>query len=303
MLNKNKKKVLAIVVTYNRKQLLKESINALLNQDYKQCEILIIDNASTDGTKEYIKEELENKKIKYFNTGKNLGGAGGFNYGIKEACKLECDFMWIMDDDCIVHKDSLTELLKADEALKGNYGFLSSKVLWKDNSICIMNRQKKNICKWLKDFDTNFQKIELASFVSFFIKKDIVIKYGLPIKDFFIWTDDWEYSRRISRKEKCYFISSSVVTHKCKENIGASIASVDDRLERFKYLYRNDCVLYRGEGIKGYILFNIRLLLHKYKVMKSNKEDKKSRIEIINNAVKEGKKFYPEIEYVDNIKR
>ena len=293
------KKVIAIIVTYNRKELLKESIEAILNQDYNNCIPLIIDNASTDGTYDYLKEFVDENKIIYKNTGSNLGGAGGFNYGMKEAYKLGCDFMWIMDDDCIAHKDTLTEFLKADEKLNGEYGFLSSKVLWKDNSICLMNKQKKTFSRWLKDFETNYQKIALGSFVSFFVKSSTVKKYGLPIKDFFIWSDDWEYSRRISRNEKCYFISSSIVTHKCKENIGASIASVDgDRLDRFKYLYRNDCVLYRGEGIKGKILLEIRLLLHKARILKSDKKDKKIRIKIINDAVKEGKKFYPEIEKV-----
>lgn len=293
------KKVIAVIVTYNRKKLLKESIEAILNQDYDNCITLIIDNASTDGTYDYIKEFVDGNKIIYKNTGSNLGGAGGFNYGMKEAYKLGCDFMWIMDDDCIAHKDTLTEFLKADEKLNGKYGFLSSKVLWEDNSICLMNKQKKTFSTWLKDFDTNYQEIALGSFVSFFVKSSTVKKYGLPIKDFFIWSDDWEYSRRISRNEKCYFISSSIVTHKCKENIGASIASVDeDRLDRFKYLYRNDCVLYRGEGIKGKILLEIRLLLHKARILKSDKKDKKIRIKIINDAVKEGKKFYPEIEKV-----
>lgn len=296
----SKKKVIAVVVTYNRKELLKECINALLKQDYSNCDILVVDNASTDGTKEYIKKELENKKVHYSNTGANLGGAGGFNYGIKEAYKMGCDFVWIMDDDCIVNKDSLTKLIDADKELNGEYGFLSSKVLWKDRSICIMNIQKRTMTKWLKDFEKNYQSIVLASFVSLFIKKEVIEEFGLPIKDFFIWTDDWEYTRRISRKKKCYYISDSIVTHKSKENIGASIATVDDRLERFKYLYRNDCVLYRGEGIRGWILFKLRLILHKYRILKSNKTDKNERIHIINNAVKEGKKFYPEIEYVNN---
>ena len=293
----NNKKVVSVIVTYNRKELLKECINALLNQNYDNCDILVVDNASTDGTKEYIKKELQNKKVHYSNTGANLGGAGGFNYGIKEAYKLGCDFIWIMDDDCIVHNDSLTELLKADKELNGNYGFLSSKVLWKDNSICKMNIQKITMTKWLKDYDKNYQSIVLASFVSLFIKRDIVEEFGLPIKEFFIWTDDWEYTRRISRKKKCYYISSSVVTHKSKENVGASIATVDDRLERFNYLYRNDCVLYRGEGIKGWFLLKIRLILHKLRILRSDKKDKKERINIINNAIKEGKKFFPKIEF------
>lgn len=294
----NNKRVVAVIVTYNRKELLKECINALLTQNYNNCDILVVDNASTDGTKEFIKNELKNKKVYYSNTGLNLGGAGGFNYGIKKAYEMGYDFFWVMDDDCIVHNDSLTKLLDADIKLNGEYGFLSSKVLWKDNSVCKMNIQKTKMTEWLKDFNKNYQSIVLASFVSLFIKRETVEAFGLPIKDFFIWTDDWEYTRRISRKKKCYFISDSIVTHKSKENIGASIAIVDDRLERFKYLYRNDCVLYRGEGIKGWLLFKLRILLHKYRIFKSNKIDKKERYKIINDAIKEGKKFYPKIEYV-----
>jgi len=300
----NKGKVVAVVVTYNRKDLLHECIEALLHQDYDNCHILVVDNASTDGTEESIKKYLKIDKFKYYNTGENLGGAGGFNYGMKKAYELGCDFVWVMDDDCIVHTDSLTKLLDADKKLKGEYGFLSSKVLWKDDSICKMNIQKRTFGKWLKDFDTNYQKIAMASFVSLFLKSSIIEKYGLPIKDFFIWTDDWEYTRRISRDNKCYFISNSIVTHKSKDNEGANISTVDgDRISRFNYLYRNDCVLYRREGLKGKILFKLRIILHKLRVYKSDKIDKKERIKIINNAIKEGKKFYPEIEYVPTNKK
>lgn len=296
---KTQKKVMAIVVTYNRKDLLKECIVALLNQNYKNCEILIVDNASTDGTEKLVTEEFKNPRIRYVNTKTNLGGAGGFNYGMKEAYKLGCDYMWIMDDDCIVNNDSLEKLLEADIKLNGNYGFLSSKVLWKDNSICKMNIQKKNFSRWLRNFDKNMQLIEMASFVSLFLKTSVVKEMGLPIKDFFIWTDDWEYTRRISLKYKCYFVSDSIVTHKSKQNIGANIASVDDRLDRFNYLYRNDVVLYRREGIKGWLLLYIRLAIHKLRIMKSNKPNKKERIKIINAAIKEGKNFFPKIDYLE----
>lgn len=295
----NMKKVIAVIVTYNRKELLKESINALLNQDYENLDVLIIDNNSSDGTKEYISKELKDKRVIYRNTGANLGGAGGFNYGMNVAAQMNCDYIWIMDDDCIVHNDSLVELINASKKLNDDFGFLSSKVLWKDDSICAMNVPKRKFSKWLKDFDTNYQEIAMASFVSLFVKKDIVVEEGLPIKEFFIWTDDWEYTRRLSRKYKCYYITSSVVTHKSASNIGANIASVDgDRLNRFKYMYRNDVVLYRREGFIGWVLLYLRLCLHKLRVLKSDKKDKKDRIKLINAAIKEGKKFYPSIEYV-----
>ena len=294
------KDVIAVVVTYNRKELLKECIEALLTQEYKKCQILIVDNASTDGTQEFIKEYIEKKKIIYKNTGANLGGAGGFNYGMKEAYKIGCDFVWLMDDDCIVHKDTLSKLIEADKKLNGNYGFLSSKVLWKDGSICKMNIPKKTFSTWQKDFKTAIQSIAMASFVSLFIKAEIVKEMGLPIKDFFIWTDDWEYTRRISRKYECYYITNSIVTHKSKLNEGASIATVEgDRVDRFKYMYRNDVVLYRREGVKGLVLLQLRILLHKIRIFKSNKKDKKERIKIINEAIKEGKRFFPNIEYLE----
>ena len=57
-------KVVAVVVTYNRLDLLKENINALLAQKYNDFDIMIIDNASTDGTEKYVRS-IENKKINY----------------------------------------------------------------------------------------------------------------------------------------------------------------------------------------------------------------------------------------------
>ena len=137
------KNVAAVIVTYNRKKFLKKCIEALLEQEKsEECDILVIDNASTDGTKEEIVKYIELEQVIYINTGNNLGGAGGFNFGIKEAVRLGYKYIWLMDDDCIVHKDSLKELLEADKKLDGNYGFLSSVVLWKDGTVCKMNKQK-----------------------------------------------------------------------------------------------------------------------------------------------------------------
>ena len=85
------KSVAAVVVTYNRKQLLKECIEALLAQKAKHLRIFIIDNASTDGTEEYVKGLIDGERVVYLNTGENLGGAGGFCFGIKEAMKSDCD--------------------------------------------------------------------------------------------------------------------------------------------------------------------------------------------------------------------
>ena len=295
------RKVIAVVVTYNRKELLRESIEALINQEYDNCEILVVDNASTDGTKEYIEDLLENNRIHYENTGANLGGAGGFNYGMKKACHMECDFIWLMDDDCIVNKDTLKELLNTDRKLNGNYGFLSSKVLWRDGNICKMNIQKVSLINKVTDWDKEIQQIIMGTFVSFFIKKQIVQEIGLPISDFFIWADDIEYSRRVSLKYPSYLVNKSVVIHKSKNNIGSNIVEDSiDNLKRYSYAYRNESYVYKREGLFGVLYYKLKCFLHKIRIRKSNmsKKEKNKKLEVINNAIKEGKKFNPEIEYL-----
>lgn len=297
------KKVTAVIVTFNRKELLKESIEALLNQNYKNFDVIVVDNASTDGTYDYIKDIIEiNDGVRYVNTGANLGGAGGFNYGIREAYNNKCDFIWVMDDDCIVHNDTLEKLIEADENLNGEYGFLASKVLWKDGNICQMNVPRQTLTKNIQKFNVNQQPVVMASFVSLFIKSDIVKELGLPIKDFFIWTDDWEYTRRISRKHKCYLINDSVVTHKSKSNIGANIANdSEDRLDRYKYLYRNDVYLYRREGFRGWVYLIARLMVHIIRIIMSKNDGKIKKIKILLSSSISGMKFNPEIEYVKEV--
>ena len=109
----NSMKIAAIVVTFNRKELLKENIKCLLNQTMKDLfDIIIIDNHSTDDTRSEINIYIKNKDIIYKDTGSNLGGAGGFQFGIKYAAEHNYDYIWVMDDDCMPTKTALEEFLK-----------------------------------------------------------------------------------------------------------------------------------------------------------------------------------------------
>ena len=105
----------AVIVTYNRRALLRECLSAVLSQT-AACDVLVIDNHSTDGTGEMVKELMvsreetpdgDERDITYLNTGKNLGGSGGFSYGMKEAVKRSYEYLWIMDDDCVPERDCL----------------------------------------------------------------------------------------------------------------------------------------------------------------------------------------------------
>ena len=243
---------------------------------------------------------VENQKVIYFNTGSNLGGAGGFQYGIRKAVERGYEYLWIMDDDCMPGKLALHALLSVAEKYP-NFGFLSSKVLWKDGSICRMNVQRAELTKNVKDFSQKVIPVVMASFVSLFIRADTVKEVGLPIKEFFIWTDDWEFTRRISRKYPCFLVTNSVVVHKSNMNITADVSSdTADRLDRFRYLYRNDVYLYRREGLRGFTYECFRLTFHCIRVLLKSSDHKLKRIQKIVQGTIEGLHFHPEIEYIDD---
>ena len=173
---------------------------------------------------------------------------------------------------------------------------MSSKVLWKDKNICAMNVQKATKWKRLKTFETE-QSIQYASFVSLFIKAETVREVGLPYKEFFIWADDWEYTRRISKKMESYFIPSSIVIHFCNSNVGADIvSSAADRIDRFNYMYRNDVVLYRQDGLEGAFYLFVRNIMHRIKILFKT-DHKLEKLHIIKNGTKEGRKFFPKKEF------
>ena len=289
-------KTAAVVVTYNRIQLLKECVAHLQTQTVP-VDILIIDNASTDGTGDLFKEPKDS--ILYFNTGANLGGAGGFNYGMRKACELGYEFVWVMDDDTLPEPAALEKLLEADEKLGENYGWLSSLALWKDRTPCRMNIQKITKWKYVKRFD-DIQTIQYASFVSLFLKSETIYEYGLPYKEFFIWSDDWEYTRRISKYKAGFLIPGSIVNHQCKSNKGADIVTASsDQLDRFRYLYRNDVVLYRQDGFEGIVFLALRFIKHASGIIfKSN--NKKAKLSLILKSTIAGMTFRPQVEYPES---
>ena len=296
----NNKKIAAIVVTYNRKNLLGECIEALLSQKNHNLDIFIIDSASTDGTADFV-ASLAHPQIKYFNTGKNLGGAGGFNFGLKIISKLDYDYYWLMDDDTIVHTDTLeTLLLKASE-LKNNFSFLSSVVLWTDGKLCSMNTpatSSKSIANY-EAIKHGLLQIDSCSFVSCFINAEYVKKAGLPISDFFIYGDDMEYTLRLSKYAPGYLNPYSIVTHKMKNNHGIDIIhEPKNRIDRYYYNFRNLTYIYHKYNPREYRVHKLKRLYLTFKILAKSKDAKFKRIHILNRGYRDGKKFNPKIEKI-----
>lgn len=270
--------IAAVVVTYNRKDKLLNCIEALKKQKGGAPDILVIDNDSDDGTGEALSGYIDRGDILYRNTGRNIGGAGGFEIGVREAVAAGYKYLWLMDDDCVPQRKALYEFKKAHNKLSGRYGFLSGKVLWKDGSICRMNIQKKDVISKIEDFDKDMQRIQFATFVSCFIRSSVVKDVALPVGEFFIWGDDLEYTRRISLEYPCYYIKDSIVLHDSATNTGSNVAQ--DSLEKMKYYtyaYRNEFYVFKREGIKGLSYWAVRLLLHLARIAVSGADGKKKR--------------------------
>lgn len=297
-----KNRIVAIVVTHNRKNLLIENIEALLSQQEKEFDILVVNNNSSDGTSETLRDFLKIKKIDhYIESKENLGGAGGFELGILEAIKYGYEEFWLMDDDTIPEVTAFKELKNADKNLKGRYGFLSSIVLWKEDEYCLMNKQKinKNWYEVGRILSKGLLPIYYATFVSFYIKLDTIKEFGLPIKEFFIWGDDVEYSTRITKKRNAFLVLKSVVKHKTITNIGSSIEKEEkEKIPRYFYAYRNEMYIAKRDGIKGILYQLTKILYHLQKILFSNKKNKSQKIFILLKGSIFGIFFSPKIKKV-----
>ena len=298
-----KNDILSVVVTYNRLELLKENIQGLLNQTNNNFDILIIDNKSTDGTDKYL-EQIKSDRISYIITDKNIGGAGGFNLGLRYAIENNYSYAWVMDDDTIPEENSLEKLLNAKEILKDEFSFLNSYVKWIDGSICKMNApmvdRKLLTLQNYELLDKKMIILSSCSFVSCFINLTKVGKCGLPIKEFFIYYDDIEYTSRIGRVLPGYLVVDSVVVHKMKNNESTTVENLTnvDKINRLVYDYRNGYKFCREEGFIKTIKYNIKYFYHVFRVLISKNGFKFKKIKSMTKGMCLGLFFNPKIEYV-----
>ncbi len=316
-------KVTAVVVTYNRIELLKECINSLQMQQSLvesagdvQLDILIVDNASNDGTHEWIDGLTAEKEFHALHLSENTGGAGGFYSGMKWAVEHGADYVWIMDDDTIPEEDALAKLLDGmqeattlqSESGK-RIGFVSSSVLWTDGSECVMNRQHyvgdeilgntEELTGSVKSENITLQPVDSATFVSLLFTREVILECGLPIKGYFIWGDDKEYTLRVSASYPCYHVKNSRVIHKMTNNAGSNIV-IDDikRVPRYFYAFRNDFCTAKRRGVKEVCIYFAAFTLNLMRVIFKSKDGKGLRIKTMWQGMRAGKRFAPEIEYV-----
>lgn len=190
--------VTAVIVTYDRLSLLKACIAALRDQTCTPAAILVVNNASTDGTRAYLDILVSENPgwVQAIHLAENTGGAGGFAEGLKRAMEHGAEWTWMMDDDACPHMTALEELLKV-ERMPGNiYGSLA--VNGKSTSWPTTLLDQRKVVFFAEDMPA-VALVESIPLLGFFIHRSLVEKIGYPDAGLFIAADDVEYCLRARR--------------------------------------------------------------------------------------------------------
>lgn len=237
--------VCAVVVTYNRQEVLAESVSAVLGQSRPPDRVLVVDNASEDGTLEMLAERFP--QVEVMPLARNEGGAGGFHEGMRRAHSAGYDHLWLMDDDTIPEQTALAALLDARERAEDGALF-ASKVIWIDGRIHPMNRP---FLSWgatermieAAESGGGLVPLRAATFVSLLVPRGTVDAYGLPERRYFIWSDDIAYTARVLRHSPGFIATRSVAVHKTPNPHTAGTSG-----ERFYFHVRNSIYMFRGDA-------------------------------------------------------
>ncbi|WP_298743339.1 glycosyltransferase family 2 protein [uncultured Microbacterium sp.] len=260
--------VAAVVVTFNRLEKLKTVISSIEAQTLSVATLFVIDNASTDGTADYLASLATRVPLEVVTMTENSGGAGGFAEGMLRGYASGADHVWIMDDDCYPEPRALEALVAGFDGavaeLGGDVPFACSVVKFTDGNICEMNNPLPT-WDWARLIvkGQNSVMVEACSFVSVLIPRWAIAEYGLPYRDYFIWFDDREYTLRLTRRCPGVQVMDSVVVHDMGDNRGVNFSMVDQKsLWKFSYGVRNEASYQlHHRGLPYFLEFGARLFV------------------------------------------
>ncbi|HVS68676.1 MAG TPA: glycosyltransferase [Mycobacteriales bacterium] len=233
--------VVVVVVTYDRLALLLRCLDAIEGQTIRVNRVVVVDNAGSDTTRAAIMQR--HPRVEIHALSDNLGGAGGFAYGVATV-RSQAGQIWLMDDDAAPRPDALARLLTARDRYPGEPVLVASRVVDHGGRPIRMNVPRR------RPFASKVARraagvagcvpIRSASFVSVLIDGDACRRHDLPLAGYFIWNDDFEYTSRLLRDAVGLWCPASVVEH-------ATVTGGDPG-PRFRYEVRNKVwlLLYSG---------------------------------------------------------
>lgn len=262
-MNGHQPQLAAVIVSFNRLSHLKQGMEAVLNEPI--CGLVVVDNGSTDGSREWL-ATLEDPRLQVLTPERNLGGAGGFELGFREALGVfDPDWLVCFDDDARPAPGALARFLQQD--LEGVEGAAAA-VYYPDGRICEMNRPSWNPFwhLWLllrtvigvvtgrsrEGFhipDAHYVAdhpidIDSSSFVGCFVRREAIERIGLPRGELFIYGDDIIYTLSLTRSGgRHVFLPDVRFVHDCSTFSGKVVSY--SPLWKAYYTYRNGLMMYR----------------------------------------------------------
>ena len=187
-------RVCAIVVAFNRCAMLHSCLQHLNAQTRPLDHILVVNNASTDDTAEMVRREFPGATL--LDLPDNGGGAGGFHAGMKHAFEGGFEWLWLMDDDVFASPNALETMLSQSAsadvlvpAQQDALGRLYGAAKWSGRGVevteDVIEKRRPAVGKYV------------FTFAGPLLSRRVVEAVGLPLKEFFIWFDDAEYSLRV----------------------------------------------------------------------------------------------------------
>lgn len=208
--------IAAVIVTYNRLNLLKKCINAVCHQTYKPDEIIVVNNGSTDGTTEWLSFQTNLSVVHQ----ENSGGAGGFSTGYKTAYDKGHDWAWLMDDDAEPEIHCLENFVRL--GLNKNYAYVpfsldptTKELAW---PIVILDKDSGKR-KYIEKFNQVTDKISETDisgpgFLGSLCHRQVVELAGYPNTQLFIKKDEEEFNLRVYKAGiKSIFVKDAVIYH------------------------------------------------------------------------------------------
>lgn len=237
------KKVAVVILNYRVRDLTVKCIKSVLKSDYKNIEVIVVDNASFDGIAEEIKKY---KDVIFIQSEKNLGYSGGNNLGIKKALNNQADYVFILNPDTTITKDTIDILLARAEQYKADIVgpkiyFEDSKNIWYAGGIFDKNNvlgshrgvDEPDTKKYDKDEETDY-----VTGAAILVRKQVFEKIGLFDERYFLYYEDADFCFRAKQAGfKIMYIFQSVIYHKNAQSTGLGTPLQDYYITRNRMLF------------------------------------------------------------------
>jgi len=226
-------KVGIVVLNWNGWPDTVKCLESLDNVNYSNFCVIVVDNGSTDSSVEKIKAWIKNnpkpERFLMICNNENLGFAGGCNVGIRQAISLNCQYVFLLNNDTIVDTNCLLAMVSQAEQYK-DVGIIGPKIYYANDplkiwyagaNLSLFKPGARYHGRGDKDVG-QFNKVKQVTFVSgaaMLIKREVFDRIGLLDERFFFGVEDYDFCRRaLSNGYRLLYVPDAVVWHK----VGAS---------------------------------------------------------------------------------